>query len=162
MIRHTGWQAVHWAARLGNPEIIGILAGAGADLDAADSCGRSPLSFTQLGDDGGKQVAEKLLELGAKKPPCSLLDDRTAVAAAREERCEHVVYQRLAALPSCPRSLRSLLRRANYRLIMFLLRLRAAQAASAGNTLATKSGKARSSATRTGPFVRALMALTQR
>ena len=40
---HTGWSAMHWAARCGDPDIIQLLADSGADIDLPDAYGRSPL-----------------------------------------------------------------------------------------------------------------------
>ncbi|OWZ20039.1 hypothetical protein PHMEG_0005610 [Phytophthora megakarya] len=58
-----GWTPLHWASRVGNLDIVRLLAKYGANLNIQDRWGTTPLILTVVG--GSKLAAETLIELGA-------------------------------------------------------------------------------------------------
>ena len=82
---HTGWTALHWAARVGDEDAMTMLIAAGADVHATDKCGRTALSFATQGATGGgggsPACAELLLGAGATS---SMMAPSTPVATTEE------------------------------------------------------------------------------
>ncbi|CAI5506472.1 unnamed protein product [Closterium sp. Naga37s-1] len=59
----SGWTAVHLAAFYEHPEVVQVLLAAGADTDARNSTGNTPLQFACI--EGNLDVARILLDAGA-------------------------------------------------------------------------------------------------
>jgi len=81
------------AAREGDPEVVQLLLDAGADLEARDACGRTPLMNACTG--GFPEVAELLLEAGVD-PVAKGEDGETAILCAAESGAR-VLVELLAA-----------------------------------------------------------------
>ena len=58
------WTPLHWAARGGAVELVDLLVGAGAELEAQDVAGETPLFFAAQA--GCLEVVERLLAAGAR------------------------------------------------------------------------------------------------
>ncbi|KUF97164.1 hydroxyproline N-acetylglucosaminyltransferase [Phytophthora nicotianae] len=58
-----GWTPLHWASRVGNLDIVRLLAKYGTNLNVQDRWGTTPLMLTVVGE--SKIAAETLIELGA-------------------------------------------------------------------------------------------------
>jgi hypothetical protein len=64
--KKKGWSALHWAAACGAEDVGLALIHAGADVNALDGCGATPLSMVaRENPQGGKGLAAALLEAGA-------------------------------------------------------------------------------------------------
>ncbi|RLN60958.1 hypothetical protein BBJ28_00002659 [Nothophytophthora sp. Chile5] len=61
--QRDGWTPLHWASRVGNLDIVRLLAKYGANLNVQDRWGTTPLMLTVVGEN--KVAAELLIELGA-------------------------------------------------------------------------------------------------
>jgi hypothetical protein len=61
--QRDGWTPLHWASRVGNLDIVRLLAKYGANLNVQDRWGTTPLMLTVVGE--SKLAAETLIELGA-------------------------------------------------------------------------------------------------
>ncbi|GMF15883.1 unnamed protein product [Phytophthora fragariaefolia] len=61
--KRDGWTPLHWASRVGNLDIVRLLAKYGANLNVQDRWGTTPLMLTVVGE--SKAAAETLIELGA-------------------------------------------------------------------------------------------------
>ena len=63
---NTGWTPLHWAAFSSeNPDIIGILLEAGAEVDARDNDGWTPLHWAATSSEN-PTIIRTLIEAGAK------------------------------------------------------------------------------------------------
>ena len=56
---------IHWAALAGRAEIVKLLAARGADVNAVDNFGYTPLLYTATVDFGDARTASALLDAGA-------------------------------------------------------------------------------------------------
>jgi len=73
----TGINLLHWAAITGHPEVIPVLAEAGARVNAIDDNGFTPLMYAATIDFGNSEILKALLKAGAD-PNLKNEDGRTA------------------------------------------------------------------------------------